>query len=397
MTQNDLRDWMRLVLTPSVGPTTLNALLDRFESPAQVLSAPGTDLESIPLLTPKAIKSLQLTQDGKRESEVEKELAFLEAKRISVITREDPLFPVRLKQIPNPPCLLFYRGTLLERDATAVAVVGTRRCDSYGLKMTREIAGGLAARGITIISGLAHGIDAAAHQAALAVGGRTWAFLPCGFETIYPPEHLELAESIINQGAVLTEYPRVVRPVPRCFPPRNRLVSGCSLGVFLVQAPAKSGAMITARLAMEQNREVFALPGRVTDPASEGPHRLILDGAKLVRNVEDILEEIEAPFAFQASRGATPAKVSAVAPPNSSRKVKHPPGESLSPKNSRVRAPIEDPIDQRIVTRLEVGPVHIDRLAGDLDLPVRKVSERLLLLEMQGVVRRNPGMTFDLT
>ncbi|MCG3198761.1 MAG: DNA-protecting protein DprA [Candidatus Omnitrophica bacterium] len=399
MSENSARaDWLRLVLTPGVGPSTLNALITAFGSPDQVLGKSEAELSRIPKISPKAVKGLLLTGQGKRESEVEAELALLDGKAARILLSSDPDFPPLLREIPVPPRLLFARGRLPDPQGPVIAVVGTRRCDSYGLKMTREIVTALAGKGIVTASGLALGIDGAAHRAALAVGGQSWAFLPCGFGSMYPCEHAELAEEIAGTGGLFTEFHSKIQPHPRCFPVRNRLVSGCARGVLVVQAPMGSGALITARHAMEQNRDVYAVPGRANEPPSEGPHRLIQDGAKLVCSAEDILSELRAFVpARPASRHNQPPKRVEPVKTGSETSARHP-EEALQPpaiSSPGMRLP-DDPIDRRIVLRLEAGRTHIDRLAGDLDLPVRKVSERLLLLEMQGLVRRLPGMSFDL-
>jgi len=401
-------DWLRLALTPGVGPANFHTLIEAFGTPSGVLAQKESDLVRVPRLSKTVIKSLLETAQGKRESEVVQEIEFANAHGVTLLTQDDPQFPPLLREIPTPPVLLFMRGEILPTDQNAVAIVGTRRCDSYGLRMTREIAGQLAAAGITIISGLARGIDSAAHSGALAGGGRTIAFLPCGFGSVYPPEHKDLLEDIVQHGAVLTEYTHSVQAIPRCFPPRNRLVSGSSLGVLVAQAPAKSGALITARLAMEQNREVFALPGRVNEEASEGPLRLIQDGAKLIRNAEDILVELKNRLSYPDSHmnlgtGLVQSEIPSQRP-YTSHANKPPALESIHTgvvpeihKNAKkIREKPDDPVDRRIVLRLEAGQAHIDRLAADLDLPVGKVSERLLLLEMRGIVRRLPGMSFDL-
>ena len=395
-------DWLRLSLTPGIGPANFHTLIEAFETPSGVLTQNESCLSQVPRLSKTVIRSLMETAQGKRESQVVQEMEFIHTHGITLLTRDDACFPPLLHEIPTPPMLLFLRGGILPTDQNAIALVGTRRCDSYGLRMTREIAGQLAAAGFTIISGLARGIDSAAHSGALAAGGRTIAFLPCGFGSVYPPEHKDLLEEIVQHGAVLTEFPHSVQAIPRCFPPRNRLVSGCSLGVLVVQAPAKSGALITARYAMEQNREVFALPGRVNEEASEGPLRLIQDGAKLVRNAEDILVELRGRITqpgFQAleKKESSPLTIPYPRPGTSSSMTPSISSHSGAPRDEKkVHEKPDDPVDRRIVIRLEAGQVHIDRLAADLDLPVGKVSERLLLLEMRGMVRRLPGMSFDL-
>ena len=412
--EDDRLDWLRLVLTPGLGPSTRHNLLEAFETPAGVFAQSEETLLRVPSIEPKQVRAIRRTADGEREREAEKERLFLEAKGVRIVARSDPDFPPRLLRIDPSPTLLFVRGTLEEGDIDSVAVVGTRRCDSYGLRMTREIVTELSAHGLSIVSGLANGIDGAAHRAALARGGRTWAFLPCGFETLYPPDHIELAEEIVQNGALLSEFTMSVKPIPRCFPTRNRLVSGCALGVLIVQAPKKSGALITAARAMEQNREVFAVPGRVDEPGSEGPHALIQDGAKLVRNADDILCEI-APLLskpLESHRRTSKAGGRSSSPPveeevGQARRTARgglgtavPPSDSVSgksPEPTRKPETYADPLDGRIVERLEEGPTHIDRICERLGVPVRKVSERLLILEMSGIVRRLPGMTFDLS
>ncbi len=406
---NTAADWLRLALTPGVGPANFHTLIKAFGTPAQVLARKESDLLQVPRLSRTVAASLLETAQGKRESEVVQELEFLHAHGVTLLTQEDPRYPPLLHEIPTPPMLLFMRGEVLPSDQNAVAIVGTRRCDSYGLRMTREIAGQLAAEGITVVSGLARGIDSAAHSGALSSGGRTIAFLPCGFGSVYPPEHKDLLDEIVQHGAALTEYTHAVQAIPRCFPPRNRLVSGSSLGVLVVQAPAKSGALITAQLALEQNREVFALPGRVNEVASEGPLRLIQDGAKLVRNAGDILVELRGHLLSSVTPRSIPSPHFHTSPPDrlpappEEKKVVNPEGAPVGARlyplkedKKKVREKLDDPNDQRIVLRLEAGQAHIDRLAADLDLPVGKLSERLLLLEMRGMVRRLPGMSFDL-
>lgn len=399
--------WLKLALTPGVGPGNLRELCDRFGSPDKVFEQSEKELAEIPKLKVSTRRAILKTAEGMRNDAAQRELDQLSTQGVRLVSYLDPEFPANLSRIPAPPALLFVKGALFPEDENAIGVVGTRRCDSYGLKMTRQFSGELASRGVLIVSGLAYGVDAAAHEAALNAGGRTWAFMASGFGQIYPPEHRGLADRIVEQGAVLSEFTLDEKPLRNHFPSRNRLISGSSLGVLIVQAPAKSGALITARYAMEQNREVFALPGRVDEPPSDGPNRLIQDGAKLVRNAEDILEELESRLTLKPqSAKKTPTTLR-----NSDRKEQKPSPHPQNPPRPRTESNPRIPPtpaknrnylkelegdDRRIVLRLEHGPVHIDRLAADLDLPVRKISERMLFLEMKGIIHRLPGMSFDL-
>ena len=392
--------WLKIALTPGIGPGLFYNLIDRFGDPEGILGRSEAELRTIDRLKTGTIRSLLQTSEGKRDEEANRELEAMEEKGVRAVTIGDPDFPRNLLEIPTPPPLLFVRGSIEPEDSNAIAIVGTRRCDSYGLKMTRMIAADLVAHGIAILSGLALGIDGAAHQAALNSGGRTWGFLASGLGQMYPPENAGLAEEIAERGAVITEFTMKEKALRGHFPSRNRLISGASLGVLVVQAPKKSGALITARYAMEQNREVFALPGRVDERTSEGPHQLIQDGAKLVHDVGDILEEIGSRTAFYR-RAACDGVPVAENKPARSAKASKARFEKAEPRKTESASPgrrFEDlePDDRRIALRLEAGPVHVDRLAADLDLPVRKVSERLLHLEMKGVVLRLPGMSFDL-
>jgi len=402
---SETRNWLRLALTPGVVPCVSGTLVDYYGSPDVVLGMSKQELREVPGLRPKVIDALLETADGKREAAVNSESELLQSKGVSLLAYDDSRFPPLLKQIPDPPGLLFFRGELGVDVRSTFAVVGTRRCDAYGLSVTRDFVGALARSGLTIVSGLALGIDGAAHKAALSQGAATWAFLPCGFGQIYPPEHADLAEQITENGALLSEFTMSTPPLRSYFHPRNRLISGSSLGILVVQAAAKSGAMISARFGNEYNRDVFAVPGRANESNSEGPHRLIQDGAKLVHSPEDILEELGhrlklMPVSANSDHsGSKPIKrsprkkESTTGDPLPSAKAPDTADKGRKPDE---REEVTDPLDKKIVLRLEHGPVHIDRLCGDLDIPVRKLSERLLILEMKGIVQRKPGMSFDL-
>jgi DNA processing protein len=280
---------LRLAMIPGVGPRTRTKLLERFGSPEAVLKAAPSDLRTVSRIGAKVCRAICCAQE---EIDAEAELELCRHSAIDVILDSDEAYPRPLRDLPDPPGVLFVRGTLAPSDAMAIAIVGSRHGTHYGLTQAERLGGSLARAGLTVVSGLARGIDAAAHRGALAAGGRTIAVLASGVLNIYPPEHKSLAEEIAKQGAVISEAPPRAEPLAGMFPQRNRIISGLSLGVLVVEASTRSGALITARHAMEQGRDVFAVPGPITSRMSHGCHRLIRDGAKLVETVDDILEEL---------------------------------------------------------------------------------------------------------
>ncbi|HKW23797.1 MAG TPA: DNA-processing protein DprA, partial [Ktedonobacterales bacterium] len=279
----------------------------------------------------------------------------------------DPAYPRLLQEIPLPPPVLYVRGTLAPADEWALAIVGTRRASAYGKQMTERLAGELARQAITVVSGLARGIDTAAHQAALAAGGRTIAVLGCGPDLVYPPENAKLAARIVEQGAVITEFPPGTQPEAGNFPARNRLISGLSLGVLVTEAPETSGALITTRFAAEQGRDIFAVPGNVTSRSSVGANRLIQDGAKMVLEVGDILSELNLHL---APRQLELLELREALPENAS--------------------------EARLLALLDASdePGHIDDLCRASGLPVAEVSGTLVMLELKGLVRLVGPMTY---
>ena len=381
----DKLPWLALKGIPGVGPVLFQRLLARFGEPAAVFQARCEDLLAI-----KGVNR-DLAQDilGFRNwDRVEAELANMSAAGVEVLLQTDSRFPARLKQIPYPPPLLFIKGTLSPQDDLALALVGTRAASYYGLKTCRRLAGALAVRGITVVSGLARGIDTAAHQGALENSGRTLAVLGCGLDVVYPPENQKLYEQIPEQGALISEFPLSTPPEAKNFPIRNRIISGLSLGVVVVEAGLKSGTSITVRYALDQGREVFAVPGPIDSPTSLGPHRLIQDGAKLVQDPEDIFSELpglkkgqralfapgrvrEAPA---AEGGPTPATIpaSASAPPS-----------ALTP---------EDPL----LALLGSDPLSLEEIVRTTRLATSAVLSRLTILELEGLIRELPGKRYVL-
>ncbi len=369
----DKLPWLGLRSIPGVGLVLAQRLLGRFGDPATVFAASFQDLTAVKGITPALAKAILGFRDWDR---LEARLAQLAAQGSRLLTLDDPGFPPGLKQIPYPPLLLFLKGDLAPADNLAVAIVGTRSASYYGLKAARRLAGALAARGVTVVSGLARGIDTAAHQGAMEMSGRTLAVLGCGLDVVYPPENVKLYNEIPEQGALLSEFPLGTPPEARNFPIRNRIISGLSLGVVVIEAGVKSGTAITVRYALDQGREVFAVPGPIDSPTSAGPHRLIQEGAKLVQEVEDILQELPALKRAPGPLFTPPATPSGVAE---------------VPQSSRP-APPEDPL----LPLLGSEPVQLEELVQAAHLPVQEVLSRLTLLELQGLVQELPGKCFVL-
>jgi DNA processing protein len=353
---------VRLSLISGVGPITRQALIERFHTAAAILAASQNELREVKGVGPKLAASIRAAN---REVNAEEELAFCAAEQIKVLLECDDEYPARLRDIPDPPGVLFMQGELKPADQLAIAIVGTRHATTYGTQQADRLAGGLARAGYTIVSGLARGIDAAAHRAALAAGGRTIAVLGSGLSDLYPPEHKSLASEIAAQGAVLSESPPRSPPLAGAFPQRNRLISGLSLGTLVVEADVHSGALITARHAAEQGREVFAVPGRIDNRMSHGCHRLIRDGAKLVETVDDILEEL-GPLASPTEKT----------------------------DGTEIRHPIElqlNEMEQAVLTAIGDEVCIIDDVIARSRLPVPRVLSTLSVLEMRRLVRRVSG------
>jgi DNA processing protein len=272
-----------------LGCVGFKKLTAHFADPTEALFAAASELGSVPELDPGVANALMHFSEW---DEIDEELERIESAGAKVITFLDRRYPDRLRMIPDPPPILYVKGDLKPADEKSIAVVGSRSASEYGRRVARDLCRGLVSMGFTIVSGMALGIDGAAHQSTLNVGGRTVAVLGSGVDRAYPPDHETLYRRIVENGAVISEFPMATRPIAYNFPARNRIISGMSLGVLVVEATEKSGSLITARLALEQGREVFAVPGEVGASRSRGSHRLIRQGAKLVENVNDIIEEL---------------------------------------------------------------------------------------------------------
>ena len=360
----DIFYWLALSLIPGVGSILIKRLLDRFKTPEAVFRASLKELVRIEGLGEKVAGEIR---KGPSEKAVKGELSLLEKTGGKVVTLKDGDYPTRLKDIYDPPALLYLRGELRIEDELAVAIVGSRKTSAYGREVTEKIGEDLARHGVTVVSGMARGIDSVAHKGALQGGGRTIAVLGCGVDVIYPPENRNLFYQIIERGAILSEFPMGSPPEGGHFPRRNRIISGLSIGVVIVQASAESGSLITAGYALEQGREVFAVPGNVGAEGSRGTNQLIKEGAKLVESSEDILEEILPQWRRE---GAT------------------------AQKGDPAVLSLTEP-EKTLYGLLGETPSHIDAIIRESRLDPGRVSSLLLNLELKGLISQWPGKCFS--
>jgi DNA processing protein len=364
------RALLGLSLVAGVGPQRLRALLAAFEVPSAVFRASRTALTKVDGVGPQTAEAILAFDD---RAAVEQEVARAEELGATLVPPWDDRFPDRLHEIYDPPAYLWMRGTLPSTDAPMITVVGTRRCTDYGRAQAHHLSAELVRRGFTVVSGLAYGVDAAAHKGALDAGGRTLAVLGSGVGRIYPQKHTGLARRIAESGAVLSEYGLDADPDARHFPERNRILSGLSFGTLVIESFAEGGSLITARFALEQNREVFALPGRITKETSRGTNRLIQRGhAKLVMDVDDLLQEL--PEWTVADPGAVDAETVAANSP--------PAAEALSGDAETLYEALTD------------TPVHVDQLCEKTGLEPSSALPTLLELEFEGLVRQLAGKQF---
>lgn len=381
------KQYLRFHLVPEVGPIRLARLLEHFGSPDSVFAASRSELQRVEGIGPKIADSIV---EYRNSPAVDREVEQATTNGVRILCPLDTEYPVPLKHIADPPICLYVRGSLEPADAVAIAIVGTRRCSYYGREQALRFAELLAKAGFTIISGLARGVDSHAHRGALNAQGRTIAVLGNGLPAIYPPEHESLAADIRQNGAVLTESPMDSVPSTESFPRRNRIIAGLALGTLIIEAGKQSGALITARLATEYNREVFALPGRVDQPElTAGVNRLIRDGhAKLVTSLDDILDELgkvgEA-MRKEADQAVLPAHL--VSSENKA--------DSSSKRLQRqVRTSEMTAVERRIVDLLGRDVFNTDQLAQETGLGINEVIPALTALELKGWVTRLPGSRY---
>jgi DNA processing protein len=359
--RDDARYWVAFQRAKYIGPVRMQRLLDRFGDLERAWHAPVANLRSI--LDDRAMEHVARVR---AELDLDDEMRRIAAAGARVLTLVDDAYPRLLKEIPAPPPVLFIRGELVSGDDFAVAIVGTRRATPYGREVTAAMAGELGSLGCTIVSGLALGIDAVAHRAALEAGGRTIAVLGSGPDVIYPSEHRQLAARIIENGCLLSEYPPGRKPDAQNFPARNRLISGLSRGIVVVEAPERSGALITADFAADQGRDVFVVPGSVLAATSDGANRLLRDGARPVRNAADVLEDL-----------------------------------GIDPQGRPVAVqrmlPAMDDNERRVLAALSTEPQHVDDVAVISGLPVSVVSAGLVMLELKGAARNAGALHYART
>jgi len=354
----ELKYWIAFNRIPGIGRVRFGLLEKHFQSLGDAWQATASALTEAGL--ERAV--VQRIVAGRPDIDPDAELERLETTGVRALTWNDAAYPARLKEIYDPPPVLYVRGELFEGDEWALAVVGTRRPTPYGRQVAEELSLALAQNGICVVSGLARGIDAIAHRAALETSGRTVAVLACGLDIVYPPEHAKLAREISERGALVSDYPLGTQPRGDYFPRRNRIMSGISLGVLVVEGDVKSGALITARLALEQDREVFAVPGSIFSPQSRGTNSLIQEGAKLVQRVEDVLEELNL---------------------------------TMVPQQMEMRElmPATD-TEAALLRHISKEPLHIDEMCRASGLPVATVSSVLAMMELKGLVRQMGPMSY---
>lgn len=387
-----VHDHLALALVPGLGPKLTAALLAAFGSPAAARRATAAQLRAIPHIGDKAAAALAAALRG---VDTGPELRLLDEHGVRPVPLGDPGYPPPLAGVANPPPLLYFRGAWAEADATGVGVVGSRACTAYGRRVAEQLARGLVRAGVTVVSGLARGIDAAAHRGALDAGGRTIGVMAGGLSQIYPPEHAGLAAEVAGRGALVTETPMTVAPQPGMFPARNRIISGLSRGVVVVEANARSGALITARHALEQGREVFAVPGPTDSPASAGCLELIRSGARLVRSADDVLDDLNglSPPAPPPPKKRGAAPVPPAGPPL--------PGFGADPPPPADPAAVAagpppglDPVQHGVWDALATRR-HADELARDTGLGAADLARTVMQLELKRLVRRLPGNFYE--
>jgi DNA processing protein len=350
--------WVGFNLIKGIGAVRMQGLVAYFGDLESAWRASPADLAGAGL----GLKLIERVVQARENVDLDKVWEKIEKQGIKILTWQDEAYPQRLKEIDQPPPVLYVRGEYLPDDLFAVAIVGTRRVTPYGRQITEELSSFLAANGLTVISGLARGVDAIAHQAALKAGGRTIAVLGSGVDKIYPPEHRALAEQMMERGAIISDYAPGTPPDASNFPPRNRIISGLSLAVVVIEAGETSGALITAEFAAEQGREVFAVPGSILAPQSKGTNKLIQKGALPLLSVNDLMQALD---------------ITRVGEQKAARKIMP-----------------SDATEAKLLGVLGNEPLHVDEIRNQAELPIEKVSAALALMELKGMVRQVGGMNY---
>jgi DNA processing protein len=372
----DIEKWLKLIRADNVGPTTFSKLIKHFGTIDRALGASVSELAKINGIGSKTAEQIVRTRE-KFDATAELELA--EKLGVWIISFDDERYPPVLKQIYDPPPVLYIKGSLTRSDNLAIAIVGSRRCSLYGQEQTSRLAHFLGSAGFTICSGMARGIDTAAHQGALSAEGRTIAVQGCGLANIFPPENKRLFELIAESGACISELPLQYEPLSENFPPRNRIIAGLALGTIVVEAGLYSGALITARAALENNREVMAVPGKIDSPLSKGAHQLIKEGAKLVESVEDVMEALGYIGEQLQSHVSSTAK-------KACEKIERPLFDIGQLKLSEDEKAIYDCLDKE--------PQHIEQIIAGTNLTAGGINAGLVSLRLKGLIRQQPGSFF---
>lgn len=357
--------WLALNMVPGVGRKLYHRLIKHFHSPEKVFQASHRQLLQIEGVGENLAESIT---SFKLDEHIEREKKIVELNRVSILTFQDNLYPENLKKIYDPPPILYMKGSITKMDNIAVAIVGTRIPSRYGKLVTEKISSELAERGVTIISGMASGIDSIAHRSTIAAGGRTIAVFGCGVNMTYPSENINLKEKIIENGAVLSEFPMNARPERTNFPMRNRIISGLSLGTIVIEAAEKSGALITSDFALEQGKDVFAIPGNINSPKSKGTNRLIKMGAKLVENADDVIEEF--PYEIKMLL------------------------QSCGKQKEITELPELSDDEMKLYSLLSEEETHIDTLIQESKMTSQKVSALLIQMELKDVIKQQSGKMF---
>jgi len=402
MLSHETKNLLHLSLIQGVGPKTILSLVNILGSAEKVLNATSEELEKIEKLSPNARKRLTQRKLG---CPLERELELIQEYGCQIITYYDTSYPLLLKEVDPPPLLLYVRGELKPEDSLGFAIVGSREAKDYGRRVSYQLAYQLANRGLTVVSGFAKGIDTCAHRGALEAGGRTIAVMGNGLSLIYPAGNRELVEKVVESGALISEFPMGMKPRSENFPRRNRIISGLTLGTVVVEASNRSGALITARLASEQGREVFAVPGEIFSELSTGTHRLIDNGAKLISKVDDLIEALphhvinkisaitptsetdtgkETPFVNKGNLEGTSSTLSKSTDTDKKKPIPKPPPDLTSDEKT-------------VFDAIEVPSTHIDTIVRTTQLPINQISSALLMLELKGAIEQLPGKQFAKT
>lgn len=368
--------WIGLNMVPGVGAITYRKLLNAFHDPQKVFSASPASFRSIPGLAEKTIANI-LQFDVERA--VQQEFDAITSHGAHIITWNDDEYPDALKNIFDPPPILYVKGQRMHAHDVMVAIVGSRQSSTYGRTVAEQLAKQFALKGVSVVSGMARGIDSAAHRGAIRAGGQTIAVLGCGVDVVYPPEHSDLYQEIIEKGTLLSELPMATKPDRRNFPARNRIISGLSLATVVVEAGEQSGALITADMALEQGRDVFAVPGNITSGSSKGTNRLIKQGAALIEHADDVLNAISSEIRRELQQETQPEL----------------PLLASSPKSSVPPLPLAlTPLEEKILELIPTEPIHIDEIAMQTQTASGTVSATLMMLEMKNLIRQLAGKMF---